>query len=389
MTHNTLILTGKRLLGMVFALALAAPHAAAHEIPDHYGYVGGHISQYWFDTDKISVKEVTLPGIQAGARFNENWSAQVWWERNNVVKGRPGPRIYAGVALLSVRHHFHDTSLAGFEPYAGLAAGQIRFDRQGSNVRHEQELIGIEFGAQRRLSEHWILDLGARPMRAAARNALEGEIYAALNFVMGQRQPAAPAPAPAPVDPRTVDSDGDGVPDYRDDCPNTPANVAVDEQGCPLDSDGDGVPDYLDQCPGTPAGALVDEQGCQVYLERDVRETLYVEFELNRAVLREESVQELSLIAQLMRQYPAASLLLEGHTDSTGAVAYNEQLSSRRAEAVKEALVTHYDVDPARIDTEGKGPAEPIADNSTAEGRAQNRRVEAILRATARDAVYE
>ncbi len=61
-----------------------------------------------------------------------------------------------------------------------------------------------------------------------------------------------------------LDADGDGVADYLDECPDTPANVSVDEKGCPLDSDGDGVPDYLDKCPGTPAGAkgYVDENGC-------------------------------------------------------------------------------------------------------------------------------
>ena len=60
------------------------------------------------------------------------------------------------------------------------------------------------------------------------------------------------------------DSDGDGVPDSRDKCPNTPQGVSVDADGCPLDSDGDGVPDYLDQCPGTPAGAKVDAKGCEI-----------------------------------------------------------------------------------------------------------------------------
>jgi OOP family OmpA-OmpF porin len=59
-----------------------------------------------------------------------------------------------------------------------------------------------------------------------------------------------------------VDSDGDGVPDYLDKCPETPAGVKVDKDGCPLDSDGDGVPDYLDKCPGTPAGVKVDKDGC-------------------------------------------------------------------------------------------------------------------------------
>ncbi len=59
-----------------------------------------------------------------------------------------------------------------------------------------------------------------------------------------------------------LDGDGDGVPDYLDKCPDTPAGVKVDENGCPLDGDGDGVPDYLDKCPNTPKGAPVDKDGC-------------------------------------------------------------------------------------------------------------------------------
>jgi hypothetical protein len=59
-----------------------------------------------------------------------------------------------------------------------------------------------------------------------------------------------------------IDSDSDGVPDYLDQCNNTPANILIDEQGCPLDSDKDGVPDYLDKCMNTPKDVLVDENGC-------------------------------------------------------------------------------------------------------------------------------
>jgi OOP family OmpA-OmpF porin len=71
-------------------------------------------------------------------------------------------------------------------------------------------------------------------------------------------------PFGAPVDKRgcPLDSDGDGVPDYTDLCPNTPPGVKVDAYGCPVDSDGDGVPDYLDQCPDTPYGVDVDKYGC-------------------------------------------------------------------------------------------------------------------------------
>ena len=73
-------------------------------------------------------------------------------------------------------------------------------------------------------------------------------------------------PQGAPIDKKgcPLDSDGDGVPDYTDLCPDTSPGVTVDEYGCPFDSDGDGVPDYLDQCPNTPYEVEVDKYGCPV-----------------------------------------------------------------------------------------------------------------------------
>lgn len=65
------------------------------------------------------------------------------------------------------------------------------------------------------------------------------------------------------------DADGDGVPDYLDKCPNTPAKVVVDQDGCPPDFDRDGVPDYLDKCSNTPAGAKVDQNGCPLDSDKD------------------------------------------------------------------------------------------------------------------------
>lgn len=78
-------------------------------------------------------------------------------------------------------------------------------------------------------------------------------------------------PAGAIVNARgcAIDSDADGVADYGDSCPNTPAGVAVDQYGCPLDSDGDGVPDILDECPDTPAGVEVDARGCPLDTDQD------------------------------------------------------------------------------------------------------------------------
>lgn len=65
------------------------------------------------------------------------------------------------------------------------------------------------------------------------------------------------------------DADGDGVADKDDKCPDTPKNVKVDAKGCPVDSDGDGVADYLDKCPDTPKGVKVDEKGCPIDTDGD------------------------------------------------------------------------------------------------------------------------
>ena len=76
--------------------------------------------------------------------------------------------------------------------------------------------------------------------------------------------PGTPKGAPVDKVGCPLDSDGDGIPDYTDLCPNTPKGIEVDEYGCPFDLDGDGVPDYLDKCPNTPHDVEVDKNGCPV-----------------------------------------------------------------------------------------------------------------------------
>jgi OOP family OmpA-OmpF porin len=85
-------------------------------------------------------------------------------------------------------------------------------------------------------------------------------------------------------------------------------------------------------------------------------------------------------VALRMKQEPERYALVLGYTDSAGSEAANQQMGLRRAEAVKSYLVTRHGIDPSRITTEGKGEVDPVGDNTTAEGRAQNRRVVIILR---------
>jgi len=164
-----------------------------------------------------------------------------------------------------------------------------------------------------------------------------------------------------------LDSDGDGVADYLDKCPDTPKGVKVDKVGCPLDSDGDGVADYMDQCPNTLKGATVNSVGCWVVKG--------LTFDYNKSDIKPEFFGALDQNVKVMKENPTVKVELHGHTDSIGSDAYNQALSERRANAVREYLVSHG-IDSGRVTSKGMGEKDPIASNETPEGRAKNRRVE-------------
>ncbi len=121
--------------------------------------------------------------------------------------------------------------------------------------------------------------------------------------------------------------------------------------------------------------APVDEPAEVVRVELDVK------FDFDKSKVKEESYGDIKSLADFMTQYPQTNTTVEGHTDSVGTDAYNQGLSERRANAVREVLVNQYGVDGQRVNSAGYGESRPVADNATAEGRAINRRVEAEVEA--------
>ena len=101
-------------------------------------------------------------------------------------------------------------------------------------------------------------------------------------------------------------------------------------------------------------------------------------FDVGHAELKPGGQRMITKLAAYLQENPQRNVSIEGYTDSTGGDAYNQQLSERRADAVKAAL-THAGIDPQRIQTEGYGEAYPVAGNDTAGGRQMNRRVEIVL----------
>lgn len=169
------------------------------------------------------------------------------------------------------------------------------------------------------------------------------------------------------------DADGDGVTDDKDRCPTTPTGAKVDANGCELDSDGDGVVDSKDACPGTPAGVKVDAKGCEIMAKAISLSGIY--FRTDSAELKSESIAVLDATADTLNANPGVGVEIAGHTDSQGDAGYNQGLSQRRADAVRSYLISKG-VNGSRLSAAGYGETQPVADNGTSEGRAQNRRVE-------------
>ena len=240
-----------------------------------------------------------------------------------------------------------------------------------------------------------------------------------FTFFVGLNFPFGSVPAPVEVRAITTDGDKDGVLDSKDLCPNTPAGLSVDAGGCAiavtqvavvsLDGDKDGVPDEIDACPNTvlvedmtisengcevkilldsdndgvtddvdacadtPVGSEVDNAGCAAKIN------LHINFETNSATITDYSMPKVEAFAQYLKNAPDGTIVdIEGYTDSSGNAAKNQKLSSDRAFSVRKALI-NLGVEKRIVRAHGKGSTNPIADNETAEGRAQNRRIEAVI----------
>jgi outer membrane protein OmpA-like peptidoglycan-associated protein len=190
-------------------------------------------------------------------------------------------------------------------------------------------------------------------------------------------------------DPKTngcpSDRDKDGIVDDVDACPDTPGLKTDDPKtnGCPdPDRDKDGIANDADACPDVagPTNADPKKNGCpQAYIAAgQIKIRDQVKFATGSAAIvpGKDSQDVLDAVQKILTAHSEiAKLRVEGHTDNVGAAAMNRTLSQHRAESVMKWLVKHG-IDAARLTAEGFGPDKPIDDNTTDEGRRNNRRVE-------------
>lgn len=383
----------RKLISASVAALMAASVAVADDVNSQAGFVTA-VSGGIIDPDSGRGLDTGRFGdVSVGYRFGPKWeiaAAYLAASMNN-DEGVSPAEIDPGWEL-DMRYHF---SNGATQPYLALGLSDFRYDYDHSRNDVEGDtVLSAALGVKAFASASTFVNGEIKQVL----DSQEGDTLISLGIgrLFGQAstpvyEPAS-KPAPAPVvapEPETVvaapaapfiDSDKDGVEDKNDNCPATPIGVEVGSNGCALDDDKDGVPNYKDECPNTAAGARVDNGGCAIEFVNQ-KETLQIRvaFDTNSANLRPGSNTEIKKAADFLATYDEATLVIEGHTDNTGSAAYNKSLSQKRADAVRQVLISTFNIDPSRVTAAGFGEERPIADNTTAAGRQTNRRVVGVV----------
>nr|WP_244966111.1 OmpA family protein [Zhongshania antarctica] len=354
------------------------------------------------NTDPLDQSRGDNYHIAAGLSFADDWRLEAGYvsERGRLRGGSAAEPINMELAqhALSVSL-WRDFSLMTprFRPYLGAGLGGLQSRLAGAS--HQQWTLFTGAGVGLALTPQWQLDMSYQYAIGEDAQLKTAETRFTIpqgggRWQMGLRYHFASTTGRA-----LRDSDADGIADEQDRCPETLRSAVVDFYGC-ADSDGDGIIDPLDRCPNTPAENEVDSNGCMDSDNDGVKNSVdqcsnsapgervlrngcaarqsvgleSIRFGLGETELNADAKARLTAVTAVMLASPQYRLAIQGHSDDSGDAEANYRLSRARARAVGRALVS-LGVIAERIEIQAFGANMPVADNSTSEGRALNRRV--------------
>ena len=352
----------KKLFAALILCAFMVTGVAAYEMKGAY-YFGPYVGYKIFDDDDSELENEIEAGLKLGYFITEHWAAELSAGYTDAeYENKNGSEDVFTPGLHAVYH---------FRPSIDKAL--LPFLQAGVEARVADETdtgLAVGGGLKYLFTKNFAGDVSYKNIYFGGGEHDQLIAFSvAYFFGVKEKAPAKaaePAPAPAPVAAAPAEEPA-------------PAPAAVEEKSketmavaaAPVDSDGDGV--YVDQdlCPGTPKGYAVNEIGCFKSMK------LLVNFATNSDVIDADGMAKIQEFADFMKATPVLMVEIQGHTDSKGSDVYNQKLSEKKAKAVAAALVK-LGVESERITSKGYGETKPVASNETVEGRAENRRIEAV-----------
>lgn len=338
MNKNTLYALG---------LSLACSAVLAQDNSGDQGWLGVFGEYYNLDADKPLPSGGFDDGFGLGAevafRLSPQWAARIEWSHLDIdakagIDDQSGDRI--GVDAL---YFINDSA-------SYLFVG-VKHENLGDSYR----LANVGVGHHWRLAPRWKLITEVAGYYDFGQELNDYGIKLGLAYTFGTQSAstpvAAPTPAPAPTITRVADADGDGVADSNDRCPDTP---------------------HQDK---------VDAFGCSIFADKQVDVVLDILFANNSYEITNPASPKIREFVDFMRRFPNTQAVIEGHTSVVGSDAYNQQLSERRANAVRTLLINQYGIAAERLQAVGHGESRPLDMADTPEAHAKNRRIQAKVSA--------
>ncbi len=402
----------KRLAGIAACAVLFQAGAAMAENRAETFIFSPYAGGYTFQGNQ-HLKTSPVFGFRLGYNFTENWAAE------GVIDYLKADRSNAGGSAEMLRYGgdllYNFMPKSSFVPYLAVGAGAFNFDNSKARI-----IYNYGGGLKWFLTDGFALRADVRGL-----NYSIGKIYTNVEYTLGLHIAVGapkPAPVPAPVvveaaAPKAapVVAPPPPIPVPTSDLRADPAVLekgktstltwsSTNTTGCEIQPEIGAVPSsgsktitpsentsYTLTCKGEGGSAT---SSASVQVNEPVKEasakkasavaagtrlTLKVNFDTGKATIKKQYYDELKVVGDGLNEQKNLKGIIEGHTDHVGADRSNQDLSQRRANAVKDYIVKNFKVDKKRLSAKGYGESKPIADNSTAEGRAQNRRIEAVF----------
>ena len=342
-------------LALLSAMTLSSA-ALATSLPTPTGYyIGGFGEVHFPDNKKDDLARYDFLdddgkalGLELGYFYGPRWGGRIEWSNLEFDSGIGGSDVDGDRYGIDALYRFSDHGpFYGIMGLKHLAAGK----------GHTAANMGL--GANAMLSDHLSVFAEGALYGGLDKSFIDFGTKLGLRYHFAASTPAAEMAEPAPV-----------------------AALAPQPEPEPMDSDNDGVIDDEDLCPDSDPKYAVDNNGCVVLKSVGVSIELEIPFANNSAVVEQQYLAEIKRVADFMKNYAEGSVEIAGHTSARGAADYNMALSSRRAKAVAEILVSEFGVAADRVNHKGYGETRLKDNSGTAEAEKVNRRIEAEFFAT-------